>query len=241
MKPYLSVPIQDCGEPLVPIALEGVCLQNPPPYQQLGADYQGRSPFCVRTGVLAALREARDWLNARKPDWQILIFDAYRPIAVQQFMVDYTFNQVLQRDDLTATNLTEEQRLAIYDQVYQIWALPSADPTTPPPHSTGAAIDLTLLDETGTPIDMGGAIDELSPRSQPDYYRPLIAQATTDADTFSQYQARRDLLNDMMTAAGFLRHPGEWWHFSKGDQLWAWQQNQQQPSGRYIAYYGRVA
>ncbi|WP_413325826.1 M15 family metallopeptidase [Synechococcus sp. MIT S9503] len=26
-----------------------------------------------------------------------------------------------------------------------------------------------------------------------------------------------------MTEAGFARHPNEWWHFSHGDQLWAWQ------------------
>ena len=25
-----------------------------------------------------------------------------------------------------------------------------------------------------------------------------------------------------MRSAGFVRHPNEWWHFSHGDQLWAW-------------------
>jgi D-alanyl-D-alanine dipeptidase len=36
-----------------------------------------------------------------------------------------------------------------------------------------------------------------------------------------------------MEVAGFAQHPNEWWHFSHGDQLWAWRQ--QQP----IAHYGR--
>lgn len=133
MKPYLSVPIQECDEPLEPIAIEGVRLQNPPPYQQLGADYQGRSPFCLRSGVLQALATARQELIKHQPDWQILVFDAYRPIVVQQFMVDYTFGQILQRDGLTTAQLTDIQRADIYDQVYQIWALPSSDPKTPPP------------------------------------------------------------------------------------------------------------
>ncbi|MFN9173360.1 MAG: M15 family metallopeptidase [Synechocystis sp.] len=240
MKPYLSVPIQECGEPLAPIAIEGVQLLNPPPYQQLGADYQGRSPFCLRTGVLQALVTARQELVKQQPDWQILVFDAYRPIAVQQFMVDYTFGQILQRDRLTTVQLTDTQRANIYDQVYQIWALPSPDPKTPPPHSTGAALDITLLDETGNPVAMGGEIDELSPRSQPDYYRQLTPKNSTEAQTFAQYQQQRDLLNTIMETAGFLRHPGEWWHFSKGDQFWAWQQNQRRSTEYYFAHYGRV-
>lgn len=240
MKPYLSVPIQECGEPLAPIAIEGVQLLNPPPYQQLGADYQGRSPFCLRTGVLQALVTARQELVKQQPDWQILVFDAYRPIAVQQFMVDYTFGQILQRDRLTTVQLTDTQRANIYDQVYQIWALPSPDPKTPPPHSTGAALDIILLDETGNPVAMGGEIDELSPRSQPDYYRQLTPKNSTEAQTFAQYQQQRDLLNTIMETAGFLRHPGEWWHFSKGDQFWAWQQNQRRSMEYYFAHYGRV-
>ena len=119
--------------------------------------------------------------------------------------------------------------------------MPSHDPKTPPPHSTGAALDITLLDETGNPLDMGGDIDELSPRSQPDYYQQLTQQNSAEGQKFTQYQQRRDFLNNIMTSAGFLRHPGEWWHFSKGDQFWAWQQNQRQSTDEHtVAYYGRV-
>lgn len=241
MKPYLSVPIQDCGEPLVPIVIEGIALMEPPPYQQLGADYQGRSPFFVRTGILQALTQARDALQQQRPGWQMLIFDAYRPITVQQFMVDYTFDQILQRDGLTAEPLTNQQRDAILSQVYQIWAVPSHDPQTPPPHSTGAAIDLTLLDEQGHWVEMGGDIDELSPRSQPDYYQHVTPKNEEESQKFCHYQQNRDLLNNIMQSAGFMRHPGEWWHFSRGDQFWAWQCNHGQANGPHIAYYGRVA
>jgi D-alanyl-D-alanine dipeptidase len=43
-----------------------------------------------------------------------------------------------------------------------------------------------------------------------------------------------------MESAGFLRHPGEWWHFSLGDQLWAWLYNQRNPESSMIARYGRI-
>ena len=39
------------------------------------------------------------------------------------------------------------------------------------------------------------------------------------------WQSRRDLLANVMRKAGFVRHPHEWWHFSYGDQLWAWKKN----------------
>jgi D-alanyl-D-alanine dipeptidase len=38
-----------------------------------------------------------------------------------------------------------------------------------------------------------------------------------------------------MTAAGFDRHGNEWWHFSLGDQMWAWAR------GEAEAIYGGVA
>jgi len=43
-----------------------------------------------------------------------------------------------------------------------------------------------------------------------------------------------------MEEGGFLRHPGEWWHFSQGDQMWAWLQNSVNPSLSAIAKYGSV-
>ncbi|MEB3190857.1 MAG: M15 family metallopeptidase [Snowella sp.] len=234
MKPYSKIPIQDCGEPLVPIALENICLEDPAPYVFLGADYQGKSPYCLRTGVLTALAQAQDNLSQCQPGWKIKVFDAYRPIAVQQFMVDYTFGQILARDKLTLEQLSEAQRQQILEEVYQIWAIPSHDPATPPPHSTGAALDITLINELGQAVAMGGEIDELSPRSQPNFY-----QQATDQEA-QIYHYHRCLLNDLMESVGFLRHPGEWWHFSLGDQLWAWQYNQRNAIAHRIAHYGRV-
>ena len=84
----------------------------------------------------------------------------------------------------------------------------------PPPHSTGAAVDVTLVDALGAVVDMGSAIDEISVRSFPDHF-----VGTIEGNRFDQ---NRQLLNVVMTSAGFVRHHHEWWHFSWGDQLWAW-------------------
>jgi zinc D-Ala-D-Ala dipeptidase len=235
MKPYRKVPIQECDEPLVAIPLKLFAVETPHPYIKCGADYGGMSPYCLRQGVLDRLMQAQVQLQQLRPGWQIQIFDAYRPVAVQQYMVNYTFAETLTNRGLDLAILSPAQIEQIWQDVYQIWAIPSFDLATPPPHSTGAAIDITLVDECGNLIDMGSPIDEMSDRSLPQYF---VANPDPMAQ---QYQHHRDLLDQIMTSAGFYRHPAEWWHFSIGDQLWAWLNNQADPQHPIPAYYGRAA
>ena len=235
MKPYHQIPIEDCGEPLIAIPLDNFVVELPHPYVSLGAEYGENSPYCLRQGVVEALLEAQFLLEKRYPNWKIKIYDAYRPVAVQQFMVNYTYNSLLKSHSLQEQKLSAQQRQNFWNQVYQLWAAPSLDRKMPPPHSTGAAVDVTIVDADGNPLDMGGDIDELSARSHPDYY-------VSDKDDHNQqYQFNRQLLNRVMTNAGFYRHPGEWWHFCLGDQMWAWLRQQEHPTdSAAIARYGRV-
>ncbi|WP_267384250.1 M15 family metallopeptidase [Cyanobacterium sp. uoEpiScrs1] len=227
-KPYHSISIQDCGEPLVLIPLKEFAIESPHPYAKLGAIYQGKSPYHLRQGVLDALLNAQTYLHQEYPGWKIKIFDAYRPIEVQQFMVDYTFDLVIKEQKLSLENLSPQQQQTIWEKVYQIWAIPSNNSETPPPHSTGAAIDITLVDNQGNSLNMGGEIDELSMRSHPNYY------INNHSKIERTYHQRREILNKIMTKASFCRHPREWWHFSLGDQVWAWQK------GKSTARYGGI-
>jgi D-alanyl-D-alanine dipeptidase len=233
LKPYQLVPIQESDEKLVEIPPE-FSLVSPHPYQSLGAPYGDKSPFYLRQGVLDRLLQADETLQQIHPGWKIQIFDAYRPVAVQQFMVDYTFVEQCNAKNLNPETLTSPQCEAVLQQVYQFWAIPSLDPKTPPPHSTGAAIDITLIDELGNPIEMGSAIDEISPRSFPHHF------ANSCDPNEQRYHEYRQILDRVMTPAGFKRHWNEWWHFSYGDQIWAWLMNQAMPEQFYVAKYGRV-
>ncbi len=190
---------------------------SPHPYEALGAPYGNHSPYFLREGVLQQLQQAQLNLQAQVPGWRLQIFDAYRPIPVQQFMVDYTFDQLAIAEGLNPHTVDSETRSRLHTQVIEFWAVPSPNPATPPPHSTGAAIDLTLVDDNGVTLNMGSALDEISPRSYPNHF-----EKSTHAPE-QQYHHHRSLLNNAMAAAGFRQHPNEWWHFSSGDQLWAWQ------------------
>ncbi|HEY9887081.1 MAG TPA: M15 family metallopeptidase [Candidatus Obscuribacterales bacterium] len=220
MKPYQHIPIHDEGEPLVPLPLGQFAVVTPHPYVALGAPYGDRSPYWLRQSVVTALHQAQTRLQAMHPGWRLQIFDAYRPIAVQQFMVDYATQMLAADRGLDLAAIAPAQHQALRAEVQQFWAVPSTDPRTPPPHSTGAAVDLTLVDDGGVPVDMGSPIDEISVRSHPNHF-----QHGTDAAS-QRIHAHRCLLRDCMVGAGFQQHPQEWWHFSLGDQLWAWQRTQ---------------
>jgi zinc D-Ala-D-Ala dipeptidase len=234
LKQYKLVPIAECGEPLVSIPADVFDLVNPHPYAAIGAPYGTRSPFYVRQGILDRLQIAQHELQGRKPGWRIQVFDAYRPVEVQQYMVDYTFDRLVRSRGLSSETLSEEQRQEIWATVFQFWAIPNDNPETPPPHSTGAAIDITLVDATNCPVNMGSAIDEISPRSFPHYF------ASSTDETERQYCANRQLLADVMLHAEFRQHPNEWWHFSYGDQLWVWLAKQASASFAEQARYGVV-
>jgi zinc D-Ala-D-Ala dipeptidase len=233
MKPYQYLPIQDNAEPLVELPAKFARCE-PHAYARLGAPYTDYSPFALRQGVIDRLTQAQDCLQTLQPGWRLQIFDAYRPVAVQQFMVDHTLAEVLLERGWNASEITPEQHQAALSQVHQFWAIPNLNPLTPPPHSTGGAVDLTLIDATGQPVDMGSPIDELSPRSYPEHY---IGLADPQAQTADRH---RQILAYCMAQAGFERHYHEWWHFSYGDQLWAWLRNRRELGQVAIAQYGRV-
>jgi D-alanyl-D-alanine dipeptidase len=237
MKTYRTVPIRECHDPLIAIPRELFSFTQPHPYVQWGAPYGSASPWLLRQQVIEALRQAQQVLATQRPGWRLKLFDAYRPLAVQAFMVWREFQHQAQLAGKSLTQYANPDDLAKHDpqtydalaiKVFEFWSIPSDDPRTPPPHSTGAAVDLTLEDESGQEIDMGCPIDETTERAYPEHF----AAAGTPPEC--DFHRHRQLLNDVMTCAGFCRHGNEWWHFSLGDQMWAWS------LGRPAAIYGRA-
>jgi D-alanyl-D-alanine dipeptidase len=228
LKAYRSIQIIECGEAVVAIPQGTLVLADPHPYAALGAPYGAESPWVLRESILESLLRAQANLQICKPGWRIYLHDAYRPNAVQRFMVEHEFK--LQAAKLGKDLVADREELA--ESVFRIWSLPSDDAKTPPPHSTGAAFDCSLIDEKGRLVEMGSAIDENSERSEPDHFA-----AAADA-VGKLAHANRGLLNELLQAEKFLRHPGEWWHFSRGDQFAVWLERAKAPQAKAI--YGRV-
>jgi len=86
------------------------------------------------------------------------------------------------------------------------------------PHVAGAAVDLTLIGENG-PFDLGTPIDATPEQSDGACY--------FDATNISrEARTNRSLLADVLTAAGLVNYPTEWWHWSFGDRYWAYCEKQ---------------
>ncbi len=230
-----SIPIQECEETLKELPREKFSFEYPHPYKSVGATYGEYSPFHVRHGVLQRLLEAQEWLNEERPGHKLHIFDAYRPVSVQAYMVNFTREQVAIAQGFQPETLTAAQEQQVMNEVFKLWAKPSIDPTQPPPHSTGSAIDLSIVDEHGVLLDMGSAFDELSDRMLPHYYR-------NDTSAHAQkIHDHRECLNRVMTRAGFMRLTHEWWHFSYGDQTWALLKQMIEGDHQPHAHYGAIS
>lgn len=132
------------------------------------------------------LAQANQYLKEIKPDHSLYIYDAVRPRSVQQILWD------------TLDRPIEDKPKYV------------ANPQEGSIHNYGAAVDLTIADADGQPIDMGTDFDYFGVKAYPIHEEEMIAQGE-----LSEVQvANRKLLRDVMTRAGFSTITSEWWHFN---------------------------
>ena len=139
---------------------------------------------CLLHRVAAAkLRTASVDLDEIRPGWKLLIFDCLRPRSLQEKLY-------------AAVKCTDRQPYV-------------ANPRTASIHNYGLAIDLSLEDAQGHEIDMGTPFDDFTLLAQ-----PAREHENLEAGTLSQQQLQnRQLLRKVMTQAGFIQLPIEWWHY----------------------------
>ncbi len=136
----------------------------------------------VRKPVADALVQVQEDLRAHAR--QLLIWDCYRPFSVQE-----RFWKL--RPD--ARYVAQPIRKA---------GLPAQGSK----HNRGAAVDVSLLDSQGRPVQMPTDHDDFSERAH--------RQA---AGVPAQARANAELLEQLMLAHGFTGIDTEWWHFDFSD------------------------
>ena len=201
------VPTRDNGEPLVDVF--AVCPQLRWLHESPRFDFP-------RYG-LGRLTLANQLAHAQSllPDGLfLLVVGVFRPFATQKAMYDIVKEETRQKHPHWS-----EEFLTRYINVFS--APPIWD--TPPPHTTGGAVDLGIVDESGERLDFTSPF-EMGWESAPMRKEGLSLEA----------RRNRLLLSDVLTRSGLTNFPGEWWHWSYGEPGWALR------GGHPFALYGAI-
>lgn len=149
------------------------------------AVYAGITRAWLHPDAAAMLVKAHRLVKKQKPGWSLLIYDAARPMSVQRKM------WALVRGT---------EKINYVSNPANGGGL----------HNYGMAVDLTLLDETGTPVPMGTPFDFFGPEAHTNREEQLLEEGKL---TRSEFENRR-FLRRIMQEAGFRIIPYEWWHFN---------------------------
>lgn len=158
----------------------------------------------LRENALEKLKQALELLPI---DYSFILYDGYRPLQVQQHLFQHFATEIKNRKP----DFTEEE---ILEETLKYVAFPSIKPYQTSPHLTGGAIDITLGDEEGNPLDLGNAFDEISEKSATRYFEKNLKEN-------EEALKNRRLLYHSMTAVGFTNYSEEWWHYDFGNVTWA--------------------
>lgn len=132
-----------------------------------------------------ALKEAQTYLKTIRPDLSLIIFDAARPMSIQQKMWDKVKNT----------------------SKYYYVSNPAHGGGM---HNYGMAVDISLCKLNGDTISMGTKVDYMGDAAHIDNETYLVAQHKINEQA---WQNRR-LLRRVMKHAGWRPLPTEWWHFN---------------------------
>ena len=136
--------------------------------------------------AMEMLRKANEYLRKRRMDLHLVVYDAARPRSIQEQMW-----KVVEGTDLEDFVANPHRRGG-------------------GPHNFGIAVDVTLVDCAGNPIPMGSEYDYFGDRSRSDMEQELFE----NGEITRRELLNRRLLREVMTHAGWIVEPSEWWHFN---------------------------
>lgn len=188
--------VEECNDDLVNLLTESRLLCDISSSNTLG---KSKKLFTVRRKVKEMLEKAETSLPEGV---SFLVKECYRPLKIQEESFKQYFLEL-------KTKNPDWENSRVYDECSKFIAPPDIAP-----HSTGGAVDLTLIDETGNPLDMGTEYDA-------DPYITGNATYTSTASIGEIPSLNRKILISAMNGVGFVNYPTEWWHWSFGDKYWA--------------------
>ena len=154
---------------------------------------------------------------------KLCLYEGYRSLSLQ----DLLFDNRLTKIRALHPNWSQDQ---VFDETTKLVSpVRNKDGSKNiPPHSTGAAIDVYLINEKNQPIDMGIQVKDWMDDEDGSLSQTESQNISADAQHY------RDIMSKALLTVGFINYPTEYWHWSYGDRYWAHQM------GQKYAIYGSV-
>lgn len=141
----------------------------------------------LQVKVAEDLSKCQDYLWEKDSSLTLLVYDAVRPRSVQQYMWDILDMPIWEKTKFVS------------------------NPANGSLHNYGCAVDLTIADLDGIPLDMGAGYDDARKIAYPRYEQAYLDSGMLDSSQI----AHRVLLREVMKAGGFWNIQTEWWHFNR--------------------------
>ena len=141
----------------------------------------------LQKDVAERLSAVQSYLKKLRPDLTLLVYDGTRPLSVQREMWK------------ALDTIPVKERIKFV-----------SNPTSGSIHNYGAAVDLTLAENNGTPLDMGAGYDDIRLIAYPSKEAYFLARGELNEQQINN----RKLLRQVMRSQGFTNISTEWWHFN---------------------------
>lgn len=139
----------------------------------------------LERGFAQRVARAQRLLAKERPGHHLCIYDAARPMSVQRQMYDLVAGTPL-----------------------KIYVAPAARGGR---HNYGVAVDLTIIDEKGRPLDMGVPFDHFGPESHLGNEEQWVRKGKMKPEVI----VNRQLLQRIMAHVGLRPYAKEWWHYQE--------------------------
>lgn len=198
----LRIPIAHSDEPLIDLRYQTLIAIGPSPEIPNNQDYT-----FLRETLYHKLVAAQKRLP---PGYHFCLYEGYRSLALQKMIFDKHYANVANK------NPTWSKTEVFYETTKLVSPVVNQDGSNNiPPHATGAAIDVYLLDDHGNAMDMG-----IHPK---DWMADEggVLSLTASHIISPEAQKNRQIMAKALNAEGFVNYPTEYWHWSYGDRYWA--------------------
>lgn len=203
----LAIPVEENAEPMVNLLEQKGLAVGPSPEIPDNEDYTK-----MRQTVYDKLLKAQSLLPK---GLRFCLYEAYRSLKLQKFLFDTRFAK------LKLQNLHWSKEQIFKETTKLVSPVINLDGSLNiPPHSTGGAVDVYLINEQGQAVDMG-----IHPE---DWMKDTDgAVSLTDSKVISkQAQENRAIMSQALAEVDFVNYPTEFWHWSYGDRYWAYHKQQ---------------